>query len=188
MRFSLYMTTFAVALLSAGCQNETSNSTQDAKANTESHSHEHGADGSHEHTEASTTKTTTAAAGKSDAATCNCEHGPYGGHLLRFENKDFLADWLTSKDNDVVRFYLLNADQKDVPMKVDSFTVTPMAGSDATPFELKAESPGTDGKAFIFSADSKDLRASMNLGVKVLVKSGDLVLTGIVDAHEPHDH
>jgi hypothetical protein len=93
-----------------------------------------------------------------------------------------------SNDNDVVRFYLLSNMDENKPMKVDSFKVTSLAGSDAATFELEPENPDADGVTHVFMADDKDLRIAMRMGVTVEVKSGDLVLKGTVDAHEPHDH
>jgi hypothetical protein len=167
-----------VCFATVGCQY--ADTKTDSQANS-SHSHDDGTE--HEHKEVASTSHVHA-----DGSSCTCELGENGGHLFAFENKEFKGEYVISKDSDVVRFFLLNAKDEDVSLKVDSFKVTPLAGADAVAFELEADSPDGDGKSHIFMAENKDLRIALNLGVQVEVKSGDTLLTGTIDAHEASDH
>lgn len=171
-----------MCFVSVGCQNSDTktDSKTDSKTNA---SHSHDDSTAHEHKEVAST-----AHKHADGSTCTCELGENGGHLFTFENKEYKGEYVISKDSDVVRFFLLNSKDEDVSMKVDSFKVTPLAGADAVAFELEADSPDGDGKSHIYMAENKDLRIALNLGVKVEVKSGDLMLAGQIDAHEASGH
>ena len=84
--------------------------------------------------------------------------------------------------------HLLDKDQKPAVLKVDSFHVIPMAGNDATPFVLEAESPDEEGKSSVYMLDDQNLSIAIPLGVKIEITMGDTVLKGKIDQHEPMDH
>ena len=89
----------------------------------------------------------------------------------------------------MIRVYVLDsAGKKESPVKA-TVTMTPLGGSDKTPFELEAEKPDAEGSAAIYSLDDRDLgRAITAVGVKVEMKTDDKTYTGIIEAHVPHDH
>lgn len=123
-----------------------------------------------------------------DGSECTCEHGPNHGHVFDFDNANYKGEWVVSKDNDVVRFYLLDANKSNTNLKVDDFKVISSVGSDSATFELEPEKPNADGSANAFMSEDKDLRIALRMGVSVEVKSGDMTLKGTVAGHEPHDH
>jgi hypothetical protein len=181
MRYCLIAAVVCVVFV--GCQNtESPKNPKNGTNGGTSHSHEDGSE--HEHKEVASGDSHVHA----DGTTCTCELGENGGHLLTFENKEYKAEYVVSKESDVVRFFLLNSKNEDVSLKVDSFQVIPLAGAESEPFMLKADHPDAEGKSHVFMAEEKDLRIAISLGVKVKIKAGDLALNGTIEAHETHDH
>ena len=116
-------------------------------------------------------------------------HGPFGGHVFKFDSDDYGAEWKHYNDNDVIRVYVLDpTGKKEAPVKA-TMAMIPLGGSDKTPFELEAEKPDAEGLSAVYSLDDKNLGiATTAVGVKVEMKIGDKTYTGTIPAHEPHDH
>ena len=116
-------------------------------------------------------------------------HGPFGGHTFKWDSDDYRAEWKHYNDNDVIRVYVLDATgKKEAPVKA-SVAMIPLGGSDKTPFELEAEKANEAGEAAVYSLDEKNLGIAITaVGVKVEMKVDGKTYTGIIEAHEPHDH
>ena len=166
---SLALMLFAIGIFTTGCA-ESEPSDGDAQGE---HDHDHdGHDHGHDH-----------------AGHDHPPHGPNGGHIFLFDNKEVQGEWCKYKDNDMIRMHLLGADGKTpMAMKVDSFVVRPNVGNDDTTFEMEAENADSDGKASTFMLDDKSLTIAIPLGVKIEVKAGDKTMVGEIKAHEPLDH
>ena len=181
---SKFCTAFILGLFSccllSGCAE-----TNTAQTETESHDHDHdhGHDHDHDH----------AGHDHGDHEGHDHEmhdvHGPFGGHVFSFDSKDYGAEWKHYNGNDVIRVYVLDpTGKKEAPVKA-MVTMTPLGGSDKTPFELEAEKPDDEGLAAVYSLDDKNLGIAITaVGVKVEMKTGDKTYSGIIEAHEPHDH
>ena len=181
---SKFFTAFMLGLFSccllSGCAD-----TNTAETTTESHDHDHdGHDHDHDHDHDHGSHD-----GHDHGDHEGCVHGPFGGHVFEFDSDDFGAEWKHYNDNDVIRVYVLDsAGEKESPVKA-TVTMTPLGGSDKTPFELEAEKADAEGRAAIYSLDEKDLGIAITaVGVKVEMKTGDKTYTGVIEAHAPHDH
>ncbi|MEL7499617.1 MAG: hypothetical protein AAFN77_18585 [Planctomycetota bacterium] len=168
MRQSFIATTvalLAIVALAAGCNDadDPGNGNGTTAENHDGHGHDHG----HEHP----------------------PHGPNGGHIFKLDSDGHSGEWCKFKDNDIIKMHLLDAEgKKAVPMKVDSFVVKPLAGNDDVSFEFAAENADDEGMASTFMLDDEDLSMAISLGVSIEIKSGDTVMKGKIDAHEPLDH
>lgn len=181
MRFAFFLTLATMLSLTFGCSNESANDKTSGGGKTSaSHSHDdnHSHDGDHSHSHDD----------HGDGEQAACRIGPNGGHVYEFANESLLMEITQSKSGDVVRFLLLDADEKQAPMKVTSFKVTPSAGRDSSPFMLEPENPDEDGKTHSYMLEEKDLRIAIPLGVKVEVTTEDKTYVSTIEAHEHHDH
>ena len=116
-------------------------------------------------------------------------HGPFGGHTFKFDSDDYRAEWKHYNDNDVIRVYVLDSTgKKEAPVEA-TVAMIPLGGSDKTPFELEAEKANEDGEAAVYSLDDKNLGIAITaVGVNVEMKVDGKTYTGVIEAHEPHDH
>lgn len=165
MRITLTIALVGMLLVAIGCSKQNGTVAQNGRTATsleQGHDHEHG-------------------------EAC-CQTGPNGGTIFKFDQEEYLGEFAESRNKDSFRFYILNVDEQDVPLKVDSFTITPEFGRDSIAIELEVESPDADGKSHIYFSDDKQLKPALRTGARVEVKAGDLVLTGRVEAHEHHGH
>jgi hypothetical protein len=175
-----YLILAAVAgLMGTGCDRTANTGGPGGNTTTTSHNHSHD-DHSDEHQKVAHTH--------ADGTQCTCEHGPNNGHLFKFDNENYKGEWVHSNDNDVIRFYILNGMDENTPLKVDSFVIKSTSGSEEAVFEAEPENADAEGKSHAFMVEDKDLRIATRMGVSVVVTSGDLVLTGTIEPHEPHDH
>jgi hypothetical protein len=117
-----------------------------------------------------------------------CQIGPNGGTIFKFENPEYLGEFAESKNKDSFRFYILNAKEEDSPLKVDRFVIIPEAGNDSSPIEIEVDSPDSEGRSHIYFSDDKQLKPALRTGARVEIYSGDLILKGLVEAHEHHGH
>ena len=116
-------------------------------------------------------------------------HGPNHGHLFDFDTDEFTCEWCQYKDNNVIRFYLLDSKaESPKPLVVEQFLVKPMVGSDEESFELEPEDVDPEGAAHSFSLDDIMLRTAIPLGVEIEVIADGKTLKGQIKAHEPLDH
>ena len=116
-------------------------------------------------------------------------HGPNHGHIFKFDSDEFTGEWCQYKDNNVIRFYLLDAKgESPKPMVVEQFLVKPMAGSEDEPFELEPEDVDPEGATNSFSSDDLLLRTAIPLGVEIEVITDGKTLKGQIEAHEVMDH
>ncbi len=175
MRFQFAAAITAITLFGVGCDKPADPSVAKggAKPVVAEHSHDEG----HDH----------------DHATDDHDHpahGPNGGHVFKLDAAGYQGEWKQYTGNNVIRMYLLNDKEKPepMPMKIDSFQVIPAAGNDQTPFVLEAEEPDADGKSAVYILDDKNLHLAIPLGVAIEIKSGDTVMKGKIEAHEPMDH
>lgn len=167
MRITMTLAVLATLTYVVGCSNSNQAVSQNGRTPTsQSHSHDH----DHEHGEG-----------------C-CQTGPNGGTIFKFEQEEYLGEFAESRNKDAFRFYILNSNEEDLPLKVERFTVTPEAGKDSLVIELEVESPDADGKSHIYYSDHRQLKPALRTGARVEVIAGDLVLTGRVEAHEHHGH
>lgn len=174
MRFQYLLAVAAIAIFIGGCgvdkQTETAGKDSGSSAHDHDHeSHDHDHDGEHEHDD-------------------HPAHGPNHGHLFELDSPDYQGEWQKFKDNNVIKMHILDKDQNPAVLKVDSFHVIPMAGNDATPFVLEAESPDAAGKSSVYMLDDQSLSIAIPLGVNIEITMGDTVLKGKIDQHEPLDH
>ena len=181
---SKFFTAFMLGLFSccllSGCADTNTAETTTESHDHDGHDHDHGSHDGHDHGDH---------AGHDHGDHAGCVHGPFGGHVFKFDSNDFGAEWKHYNDNDVIRVYVLDsAGKKESPVKA-TVTMTPLGGSDKTPFELEAEKPDGEGCAAVYSLDEKDLGIAITaVGVKVEMKTGDKTYTGVIEAHAPHDH
>lgn len=168
MRIQFLMALAAIAVFVAGCDRPSTKVAGDGGSNS---SHDHGdADEGH------------------DDEHHHPEHGPNHGHIFEIDSPDYQGEWQKFKDNNVIKMHILDKDQKPIAVKVDSFKVIPLAGNDATPFVLAAESPDEEGKSSVYSLDDQDLSIAIPLGVSIEIAMGDQTLKGKIEQHEPLDH
>ncbi len=173
MRFQFLLAIAAIAVFIGGCD-KTGNETP--TANKESGAHDHDHDGhDHEHEDGHSHDDHPA-------------HGPNHGHIFELDSPDYQGEWQKFKDNNVIKMHILDKDQKPAVVRVDSFLVIPMAGNDATPFELEAESTDPEGRSSVYMLDDQNLSIAIPLGVNIEITMGDKVLKGKIDQHEPMDH
>ena len=165
--FALLLMVTALGFFVTGCNDSEDPNPKDEHGHGD-HDHDHGHDHGHGHD--------------------HPPHGPNGGHIFDLDSKDYSVEWCKFKDNDVIKMHILGSDNKNTAIKVDSFTVTPLAGNDDLKFELTAENADDDGKASTFMLDNADLCTAIPLGVAIEIKSGDKTFKGEIDAHEPLDH
>lgn len=174
---ALVLGLFSCCLLS-GCA-ETN--TADTATESHDHDHDHGHDHDHDHDHGHE--------GHDHGDHAMDVHGPFGGHTFKWDSDDYRAEWKHYNDNDVIRVYVLDATgKKEAPVKA-SVAMIPLGGSDKTPFELEAEKANEAGEAAVYSLDEKNLGIAITaVGVKVEMKVDGKTYTGIIEAHEPHDH
>ena len=164
-------TRFLVALLAVacfavcGCDNTAS---KGGNAEKSSEKEEHGHDHDHDH---------------------DHDHGMLGknrGHVYKFDTKEMRLEWAHSKSNN--KFFLVDLEGNNKPMKVDSFEVVSEVGSEPETFNIPAVDANDKGETAQYTLDSEELSRAIPLGVSVKVKVGDKTYTAKIDAHEPHSH
>ena len=168
MRFQYLLAVAAIAIFIGGCGVDKQAETAATGSGSKAHDHD-GHEHDHEHDD-------------------HPAHGPNHGHIFALDSEEYQGEWQKFKDNNVIKMHILDKDQKPAVLKVDSFHVIPMAGNDATPFVLEAESPDADGKSSVYMLDDQSLSIAIPLGVNIEITSGDMILKGKIDQHEPLDH
>ncbi|MEM9943974.1 MAG: hypothetical protein AAF939_20615 [Planctomycetota bacterium] len=148
------------------------------------HDHDHGDhdhgdhdhDGDHDH-------------GHDDHAHDHPPHGPNHGHIFDLDTDGHQGEWCKYPDNNVIRMFILDAKgKKNVPVKIDSFTVRPKVGADEEEFVLEPEEANENGETATYKLDDEDLYRAIPLGVDIEIKSGDQTWKGEIKAHKPLDH
>ena len=179
---ALLLGLFSCCLLSGCAETNTAETATESHDHDHDHGHDHdhdheGHDHDHDH------------AGHDHGDHAMDVHGPFGGHTFKWDSDEYRAEWKHYNDNDVIRVYVLDSTgKKEAPVKA-AVAMIPLGGSDKTPFELEAEKPNEDGEAAVYSLDEKDLGIAITaVGVKVEMKIDNKTYTGIIEAHEPHDH
>ena len=115
------------------------------------------------------------------------DHGPKGGHLVKFDSDEYQAEWLHYNDNDIVRVVVYGPDgSTETAVKADSVCVKRIA--DGTVFELDPETPDENGATAVYSLDNKELSIAMNTGVNLEMRIGDKTFTTEIKPQKPHKH
>ena len=179
---------FVVAMLATiafavGCQEPTENA---GSKGDDQGGHVHGPDCDHDHSHDGEHKHE----GDHDHADHDHPaHGPNHGHMVDFDSDEFSCEWCQYKDNNVIRFYLLDAKaESPKPLVVEQFLVKPLVGSEEEAFELEPEDEDPEGAANAFMLDDIMLRTAIPLGVEIEVITEGKTLKGQIKAHEPLDH
>lgn len=116
-------------------------------------------------------------------------HGPNHGHLFDLDSDEFSCEWCQYKDNNEIRFYLLDGkSESPKPLVVEEFLVKPLVGNDSEPFEIEPENVDPEGAAHSFMLDDVLLRTAIPLGVEIEIIAEGKTLKGQIKAHEPMDH
>ena len=170
----------AMVVFAVGCQEPSDTAGHDHDGHSHDHGehgHVHGPDCDHDHGHASH--------GEHD----HPPHGPNHGHLFDLDSDEFTCEWCQYKDNNEIRFYLLDAKaESPKPLVVEKFLVTPLTGNEKEPFEFEPENVDPEGAADRFVLDSSILRTGINLGVEVEIVTEGKTLKGQIKAHEARDH
>ena len=159
--------------VSSGCEPITKKASNDNEPHEHGgHTHEHG-EHSHEHGNHSVDS-------NKDAWHV---HGVNGGHVFKFEPGEFTGEWLQSRNSDLIRLYILDANsKKNNPVNADSVIVK----HGGSLFSLDPEN--TDDASSLFSLDDQKLAIAMNLGVTVELKIGDQTYIGKIEPSKAHQH
>ncbi len=141
--------------------------------------HVHGPDCDHDHGEH----------GHDHAEHDHPAHGPNHGHIFDLDSDDVTCEWCKFKDNNVIRFHLLDSEgHSPKSMVVEKFLVKPLVGNDSEPFELEPEAVDPEGATSSFSLDDVNLGIAIPLGVGIEIVTEGKTIKGQIKAHEPLDH
>lgn len=177
---ALVVALLATIVFAVGCQEPTSTDTKDHDHGDHGeHGHVHGPDCDHSH--------------DGDHGHAHADdhpaHGPNSGHIFDLDSKEVTGEWCKFKDNNVIRFHLLDGEGKSPnPMVVEKFLVTPLVGNDSEPFELEPENVDPEGAAESFMLDDVNLGTAIPLGVEIEIVTEGKTIKGQIKAHEPLDH